>query len=45
MLYTSGKDMMEKHGDTGSKMLWHLEHELAEEDMMHVKRLMSMYRG
>lgn len=45
MLYTAGKDMLEKHGDSGMKMLWHMEHEFSDEDMMHVKRLLAMYRG
>lgn len=45
MLYAAGKDLIEKHGDAGEKMLWQLEHELADDDMMYVKRLLEPGRN
>lgn len=44
MLKNAGHDMVEKYGDATAKAVWAIECEMAEEDIAHVKRMLSEYR-
>lgn len=44
MLKNAGHDMIEKHGDMTDKAVWKIEHEMAEEDAMQIKRMLGEYR-
>lgn len=44
MLHSAGKEMIEKNGDAYAKQLWTFEHELASDDVLQVKRMISQYK-
>lgn len=45
MLKVSGHEMVQKYGDETAKAVWKIEHEMADEDIAHLKRMLGEHRG